>query len=404
MPHTLSVSICIFVGAGSRYEDEDKAGVSHFVEHILFKGTERRPSSIDISGAIEGIGGMMNGSTDREVSTYWCKVARPHFLQGLDVLTDIVCHPLFDPKEEENERRVIQEELGMSNDHPSYRVDMLIDSMLWPDQPLGRDVGGTKESVQNIDHQMLVDYFHHQYVPSNVVISVAGNITHGELLEALVPLVDQWSQGTPLEWYPAVPQNHTEPQVRMERRQTEQAHISLALPGIAIDHPDRYPLDMMNTVLGEGMSSRLFLEVREKQGLAYDIHSAVNHFQDTGSIMVYCGVDPRKARRAIGTILVELERMKHGMPQEELNRGRELVKGRLLLRMEDTQAVAAWAGAQELLHDRVLTVDQVVKEVDAVSTEDIERVAKQFLVPEKLNLAVVGPYRSDRQFHSLLST
>ena len=402
MPHTRSVSICIFVGAGSRYEDDPQAGLSHFVEHMLFKGTQRRPSSLDISGAIEGVGGMLNGSTDREISSYWVKVARPHFLLGLDVLTDIIRHALFDPKETESERSVIQEELGMSNDHPGYRVDVLIDDMLWPNQPMGRDVGGTKESVQGIGHDMVVDYFHQQYVPSNMVISVAGEVTHSDVLEALAPLVIDWPDGTPLEWHPVAVNGQEKAQVRVEWRRTEQAHICLAMPGISSRDPDRYALDLMNTVLGEGMSSRLFAEVREKQGLAYDIHSSVSHFRDTGSIMVYSGVDPKKAQRTVSTILRELERMKEGVPQSELNRGRELVKGRLLLRMEDTRAVAAWAGAQELLHDRVLTVDDVVERVSGVTAEDIERVANQYLVPENLNLAVVGPYRSDRQFHRLL--
>ncbi len=401
MPHTRSVSICIFVGAGSRYEDENQAGISHFVEHMLFKGTEKRPSSIDISGAIEGIGGMMNGSTDRELTSYWCKVAKPHFLQGLDVLVDFLRHPKFDPKEVETERSVVQEELGMSNDHPSYRVDVLIDDMLWPNQPMGRDVGGTKESVQEISRDMLVDCFSRQYVPSNMVISVAGDVRHGEVLETLHPLVDQWEDGTPLPWHPAT-DGQKAPQVKVEWRKSEQAHFCLGLPGIATRHPDRYPLDLMNTVLGEGMSSRLFTEVREKRGLAYDVHSSVSHFRDTGSIMVYSGVDPHKATKAVATILTELERIKDNVPQKELDRGRELAKGRLLLRMEDTRAVAAWFGAQELLHGHVLTVDDVVERVNTVTTEDVRRVANKYLVPEKLSLAVVGRFHSDRRFRSLL--
>ena len=402
MPHTMSVSICVYVGSGSRYEDDSQAGISHYVEHMLFKGTTRRPTSIDISGAIEGVGGMINGSTDRELCGYWCKVALPHFLQGLDVLMDIVSHPLFDAAEVETERTVIQEELGMSHDHPSYRVDMLIDDMMWPDQPLGRDVGGSKESVQDITHEMLVDHFNRQYIPSNMVVSVAGDLPHDQVVEAIASRVKDQSGGTPLSWHPVVANDISSPQVRVEHRKTEQAHLCLGLPGIATDHPDRYALDMMNTVLGEGMSSRLFSEVRERQGLAYDIHSSVSHLRDTGSIIVYSGVDPKKAIKTVTTILKELERMKEDVPQEELNRGRELAKGRLLLRMEDTRAVAAWAGAQEMLHDRVLTVEDVVEKVNAVTTDDLKEVANRFLLSEKQSLAVVGPFRSDRQFQNLL--
>lgn len=402
MPHTMSASICVYVGAGSRYEDEGQAGISHYVEHMLFKGTKRRPTSIDISAAIEGIGGVINGSTDRELCSYWCKVALPHFLQGLDVLMDIISEPLFDVGEVETERAVIQEELGMSHDHPSYLVDMLIDSMMWPNQPLGRDVGGSKESVQGITHEMLVEHFTRQYIPSNMVVSVAGDIPHDQIVDAINARVKDHSGGTPQNWHPVIANQADRPQAKVEYRKTEQAHLCFGLPGIATDHSDRYALDMMNTVLGEGMSSRLFSEVREKQGLAYDIHSSVSHLRDTGAIVVYAGVDPKKAARTVSTILGELERMKKGVSQEELNRGRELAKGRLLLRMEDTRAVAAWAGAQEMLHEQVLTVENVVQRVDAITTDDVNEVANRYLLPERQSLAVVGPFRGGRQFQSLL--
>ncbi|MEE8442818.1 MAG: pitrilysin family protein, partial [Dehalococcoidia bacterium] len=335
MPHTRSVSICVFIGAGSRYEEDASAGISHFLEHMLFKGTPKRPSSADISGVIENVGGMMNGSTDRELSSYWCKVAQPHFHKALDVLVDMIRDPIMDPEEVEKERTVIQQELSMTNDYPSYRVEILSDEMLWPDQPMGRDIGGSRESVQRIATETLSDWFRSQYTPSNVVISIAGRVRHNEVLEALGPLVKGWPQGTPKTWRPATHQDRRVPQVRTEQRRTEQAHVCLSLPGISNRHPDRYALDMMSTVLGEGMGSRLFLEIREKRGLAYDIHSMVTHFRDTGSIVVYFGVDPKKARRTAQTILGEFRRMKAGVPEEELRRAKELAKGRLLLRMED---------------------------------------------------------------------
>jgi len=402
MPHTRSVSVCVHVGAGSRYEEDAHAGVSHFLEHMLFKGTTRRPSSADISGAIEQLGGVINGSTDREMSTYWCKVARPHFHKALDVLTDLVRDPLMNAGEMEKERSVVQEELSISNDYPNYRVELLIDEMLWPDQPMGRDVAGSRESVNGITLEMLVDWFLSQYISSNVVISVAGNVSHEEVVDVLGPLVKGWPQGTPQAWRPAAHRDGGTPEVRMEHRQTAQAHMCMALPGISSRDPDRYALDLMSTVLGEGMTSRLFLEVREKRGLAYDIHSMASHFRDTGSIAVYFGVDPKKARYATRIILGELRRMKTDVPEAELTRAKEMAKGRMLLRLEDTRVVAGWGGAQELLYGEVLTVDDVVEKVDAVTTEDVERVANQFLAPEKLNLAVVGPYRSDRQFQDLL--
>ena len=402
MPHTRSVSICIYVGSGSRYEDDEHAGISHYLEHMLFKGTPRRQTAAEITGAIEQVGGMMNGSTDREITAYWCKVAAPHFQSALDVLVDMVRNPLMDSEEVEKERSVIQEELAMSNDYPGYRVEMLTDQMLWPDHPMGRDVGGSKETVNGITQEMLTEWFQHQYGASNVVISIAGSLSNQEMLDAVTPMVKDWPSGSPLGWEPAANECRQEPQARMEYRKTEQAHLALSLPGISTRHPQRYPMDMMNGVMGEGMSSRLFLEVREKRGLAYDIHSTASHFRDTGSIAIYFGVDPKKARYAIETTIEELHRMKEGIPEEDLHRARELAKGRLLLRMEDTRAVAAWGGAQELLHNEVRTVDQVVECVDEVTTEDVRQAADQFLARDKLNLAVVGPYRSDKQFQNVI--
>ena len=337
------------------------------------------------------------------VFIYWCKVAKPYFHRALDVLLDMVRNPLMDPQEVEKERGVIQEELNASNDYPTFRAEMLMDQMLWPNQPMGRDVGGSRESVQGITLEMMLDYFHRQYVPSNVVISVAGDVSHGEVLEAVTPMVEQWSQGTPLAWHPVAHDNQTEAKAQVEYRKTEQAHVLVALPGISTNHPDRYALDMMSTVLGEGMSSRLFVEVREKRGLAYDIHSSASHFRDTGSFVVYCGVEPKKASYAVETVLGELRGVKAGVPEDELERAKGLAKGRLLLRMEDTRAVAAWAGAQELLRNQVLTVDEVAEKVSAVTPRDVERVANDFLVQGKLNLAVVGPYRSSRRFQPLLN-
>ncbi len=402
MPHTRSVSICIYVGSGSRYEDDEHAGISHYLEHMLFKGTPRRQTAAEITGAIEQVGGMMNGSTDREITAYWCKVAAPHFQSALDVLVDMVRNPLMDSEEVEKERGVIQEELAMSNDYPGYRVEMLTDQMLWPDHPMGRDVGGSKETVNGITRKMLSEWFRRQYGASNVVISIAGSLSNEEMLGAVTPMVEDWPAGSPFGWEPAGSESRQEPQARMEYRKTEQAHLALSLPGISTRHPQRYPMDMMNGVMGEGMSSRLFLEVREKRGLAYDIHSTASHYRDTGSIAIYFGVDPKKARYAIETTIEELHRLKEAIPEEDLHRARELAKGRLLLRMEDTRAVAAWGGAQELLHNEVRTVDQVVERVDEVTTEDVRQAADQFLSRDKLNLAVVGPYRSDKQFQNAI--
>ena len=401
MPHTRSVSMAIFIGAGSRYESDDIAGVSHLLEHLLFKGTKRWPTARALSEAVEGLGGFMNASTDREMTVYWCKVASPHFRQALAVLSDMMLNPLMDSVELEKEREVVLEELRMTNDFPNNRVDLLIDDIMWPGQPMGRDVGGSQESVRNITEEQILDYTKHQYGPSNAVVAVAGDISHQEVVDLLGEELREWAPEKPMSWYRVIDVQEA-PRITVEQRKTEQAHLCIGLPGLPLTDPDRHVLSLMNVILGEGMSSRLFLELRENLSLAYDIHSSVNLFRDCGSLIVYCGVEPQKSERAITAILKELNGLQDNLPDSELTKARELSKGRILLRMEDSRNVAMWMGAQETLTGSVRTVDEVVERIDAVSTKDIERVAADLICEEKLKLAVVGPYRSDRRFRNLL--
>ncbi len=402
MAHTRSLSIGIFVGAGSRYEEEPHAGVSHFLEHMLFKGTERRPEAQMISGAIESVGGMLNASTGREVTVYWAKVARDHFALTLDLLADMALHSTMAASEVERERLVILEELAMTNDQPDARADLLIEETLWPGQPMGRDIGGSKETVRAITREALLDYHARQYVPNNAVVCVAGNITHQEVVEAVEATLGAWKPGTPLQWHHAQ-SSANGVQVALENRRTDQAHLCLAFPGVSAADPRRYALGLLNTVLGEGMSSRLFVQIRERLGLAYEVQSAVSHYHDCGSVVVYCGVDPTRAEAAVTAILRELEGLRNGISEEERFKAVEFVNGRLLLRMEDTRAVMAWVGAQEILHEAVLTPDEVVELARGTTLEQIREAAHTFLTPAAYKLAVVGPYRSKARFHRLLS-
>ena len=401
MPQTYSVSMAIFVGAGSRYESDETAGSTHFLEHLLFKGTKSWPKAQDISEAIEGVGGVMNASTDREITIYWCKVAKPHFKKALSILVDMVVNPLLDSDEMEKERQVILEELRMSNDYPSHRVDLLIDDMLWPNQPMGRDVGGTEESVTRITRENLVDLMHFQYSPPNVVVSVAGSVSHDEVLDELKPPVVHWKPRKTRAWSP-VKLEQEESALRIEYRKSEQAHLCVGLPGLALDHPDRYALNLVNIMLGEGMSSRLFLEVREKQGLAYDVHSSLSQYLDCGSLVVYCGSEPSRSTKALSAIMGQLSGICEGFSERELDRAREYSKGRIMLRMEDTRSVVMWQGGQEMLLNRVSTIDDVVKAIDSVTLDDVNRVARDIVREDRLNLAIVGPFRSDRRFQKLL--
>ena len=390
MAHTQSISMVICVGAGSRYESDELAGVSHFIEHLPFKGTESWPTARAVSEAIEGVGGVMNASTDREMTVFWCKVARLHYKTAFAVLMDMVLNSRLDPEEVEKEREVIQEELRMTYDQPSYRVDLLIDEAMWPDQAMGRDVGGTLETVADIQQKDIREYMHQQYNPANTVVAVAGNVTHEEVVGMLAATTRDWKPLESLDWELAT-DNVEGPLVKVERRRSDQTHLCLGVPGLSLTHPDRYAFNLMNTILGDGMSSRLFLNLREEQGLAYDVHSSSSNYRDTGALVVYCGVEPSKTNDAVKTIVKEFQGMHQAPSEQELNKAREYSKGRLLLRMEDTRAVASWLGAQELLQDSVRTPEEVVESLDAVTPADIARVAKNFLNDDKMRLAVVGP-------------
>jgi len=397
MPQTYSVTLAVFVGAGSRYEPDEIAGTTHFLEHLLFKGTESWPTAKQVSAAIEGVGGVMNASTDREMTVYWCKVAQTHFKTALSVLTDMVINPLLDPEEMEKERNVIFEELRMTYDYPSHRVDLLIDEMLWPDQPMGRDIGGTKESVERIGRDHLVDLMDHQYTPANVVVSVAGNVDHDEVMGLLEESTVGWAPKDPQPWSP-VRLGQEESAIRVEYKKSEQAHLCVGLPGFPLDHPDRYAANLMNIMLGEGMTSRLFQEVREKLALAYDVHSSLSQFRDCGSLIIYCGTEPSRSAQALDAIMGQLRSIREGFSTEELEMAREYAKGRLMLRMEDSRSVAMWQGGQELLLGQVSTVEQVLESLDGVTSQDVDRVACDLVQEDQLNLAVVGPFRSDRRF------
>jgi predicted Zn-dependent peptidase len=400
MPHTYSVAIAIYVGAGSRYERKEQAGLSHFVEHLCFKGSQKRPTSKDISEAIDRVGGILNGATDRELTVYHCKVAAPHFPLALDVLVDMISAPRFDAHEMEKERSVILEELAMIEDNPSQLVDLVIDQALWSDQPLGWDVAGTEESVKAISRQMAIDFRARQYVPNNMVVSVAGNFDHRWAVEQVAAFCNDCQPGSPFSWYP-VSDGHG-PRCVLRYKKSEQAHLSLAVRGLPLQHADRHALALLSLILGEGMSSRLFLELRERQGLVYDVHSYVSHFLDSGAFTVYAGVDPARTVDALKVILSELVRLRDGVDEEELVKARELAKGRLLLRLEDTRNVAGWMGGQELLLGEVRTPDQVVELLEAVTVQDVRRVAQDLLVDDQLHMALVGPFRSDRRFAPIL--
>jgi len=401
MPHSRSVCLAIFVGAGSCYESNEEAGISHFAEHLFFKGTKRRPTSKEITQDIEGVGGTINGGTDKEITAFWCKVASPHFPIALDVLSDLLLNSRFDNKDIEREREVINEEINMNLDIPQQRVSMLIDELLWPDQPLGREVIGYKETVSSTTRKQLLDYVARRYMPNNTVLSIAGNIQHEEAIAQIKPVFDKWAAGELFTGY-TTNASQTETRLRIEPKDIEQAHLCLAVHGLSRFHPQRFVVDLLNTVLGGGMSSRLFMEIRERRGLAYDIHSYTEHFLSSGSFAIYAGVDPRKIETAVVAILQELSNIKQGITATELTRAKELSKGRLYLRFEDSHHVALWYGGQEILTRQILDMDDVISIVDAITMAELKKLAEEILTDGGLNLAVTGPVNEQKPLRQLL--
>jgi len=401
MPHTQAVCVSFFIGVGSRYETEAQAGISHFIEHLLFKGTPKRPTARAISEAVEGVGGILNGGTDKELTVYWCKAAQSHLHLVLDVLSDVLLHSRFDPQEIEKERRVIIEEINMSKDSPAQQVHMLIDELLWPNHPLGRDIAGSKESVAGITRDMMLDYLANQYLPGNTVVAIAGNIQHQEVITAINQTLGDWTTRRSQSGYVACREQIAQ-RLIIETRDTEQVHLCLALPGLSLLHPKRFTLDLLNIILGEGMSSRLFTEIRDRLGLAYSIHSYVDHLFDTGSVIIYAGVELKNLKAVIDAILEQLHRLTEIVPESELSKAKELSKGRLLLRMEDSRNVAGWMGGQEILTKRILSINQVESIIDAITAEELKQVAQELIVASRLRLAVVGPITGDEPLEELL--
>jgi len=394
MPHTRSVSLAFLVGTGSCYEFSQEAGISHFVEHLLFKGTQRRPTAKEISQEIESVGGIINGGTDKEMTVYWCKVAKNHFPVALDVLSDLLLHSRFDTEDIEQERPIIIEEIKMNLDLPQQRVGMLIDELLWPEQPLGYEVAGSKDSVTAISREQILDYVAHRYVPNNTLISIAGNIKHEEAIRQIEPVFDKWTAEELATGYIS-DDKQTQARLRVEPRKCEQAHLCLATHGFSHSHPQRFALDLLNTVLGSGMSCRLFTEIREHKRLAYDVHSYTEHFLNAGSFVVYAGVDPKNVETAVSAVVEELRKLKIGVTAEELTRAKELSKGRLQLRLEDSQNMALWLGSQEILRQHILDVDEVISIIDAITEDKLREVAQQVIKDGGLNLAIVGPIESE---------
>jgi predicted Zn-dependent peptidase len=392
VPGARSVSIAAYVLAGSRLERADEAGVAHFMEHITFKGTAAYPTTRDISEAIEGVGGSFNAATDRESTVYWVRVPTREASRAMDVLGELIVRPALNTSEIEGERAVIIEEIRGYQDDPAEYAQILFQTAMFGDGPLGREICGDEAGIRALPERTIRDFWHATYRPANTVVAVAGDLDHTDAVDLAATAFGTGNGAVPdFAPAPALPAGD---RVMLAKRPSSQAQVVLGVPALRRDHPDAWTLAVMNAVLGDGMSSRLFLSVRESLGLAYDISSGLVDYADAGALEVSAGVDPQSLPDALAAILVELRRLcDEPIPADELGKAKRYLSGGLELRMDETRHVASWIGGQEALHDRVLTVDEALAAIAAVTSDDIRRLASELIRDEGLRLTVVAPAR-----------
>ena len=402
MPQAKSVACFVMLAAGSRYETRETNGIAHFAEHMFFKGTERRPSARDIAGEIDSIGGEFNAFTGKEYTGYYVKCAAEHRDVALDVLVDMLRNSKFDPEEIEREKGVIIEEMNMYFDTPRDYLEGVYDDLLYGDQPLGWDIIGTKETIRNANRETFTGYLDRWYRASRMVAGVAGAVGDDVLprLEELLGDIRDGSTGdpAPVAWEQGAPQ------VKVFTKQSDQAHVRLGVHSYPIDHPDRYALSVLATVLGGGMSSRLFSEVRERRGLAYYIYGYNQGYTDAGTLFAQGGVDITRIEEAITTVVAEFKRIAaEPVSDDELMKAKNFSKGRLVLSLEDPRGSIMFGLRSEVLEGRTREPDEVLAGIDAVTVEDVQRVAQDLVRENRLNLAVIGPFDDPSRFEKLLS-
>jgi len=392
LPGARSVSIAAYVLAGSRLEAPGQVGVAHFMEHLTFKGTKAYPTTRSISEAIEGVGGSFNAATDRESTVYWVRVPRPEMARGMDVIGELIVRPKLEDADIRSERAVIIEEIRSYLDDPSEYCQILFQTAMFGDGPLGREICGEEADIEGLPPDAIRDFWRLTYRPANTVVAVVGDLAHDEATGLVTTAFGSGNGAVP--GFAPAPVLPAGPRVRTGRRDTSQAQVAIGVPALHRDHPDAWTLAVLNAVLGDGMSSRLFLSVREDLGLAYDVSSGLVDYADAGALEVSAGVDPASVPAALEAILAELARLRdEPVPETELLKAKRYLSGGLELRMDDTRHVASWIGGQEALHDRVLTVDEALARIDAVDAVAVQELAARLFRDESLRLAVVAPAR-----------
>jgi predicted Zn-dependent peptidase len=403
VPTAQSVSVNVFVGVGSRGETPKTNGLSHYLEHMMFKGTEQRPTAIDIAEAIEGAGGILNAYTSQELTCYWNQVPFDKLTLAMDVLADMMRFSVIDSGEVDRERTVVQQEIRRAYDQPAAWTSRLLSEACFGDQPLGWPVAGTIETVEEMQRQDFLDHIASWYVPANMVLSVAGKTTHNEVLSLADRFLSALHGKTNRET-PAARDGMPERNVIVEARDIAQSNLAIGLRAVSRMDPDRYPVVILNAVLGRGMSSRLFKEVRERRGLAYSIGSGVTRYNDTGTLSISAGVSAEQLTAATRVIIDELHKLvQEPVGAEELTKARDYTIGSYRMSLETPMALAQRAGEHLLMVGEIETIDEVVSKFAAVTSDDVQRVAGDLFRSDNLSMAVVGPGADDTELQELLA-
>ncbi|MBF0385439.1 MAG: insulinase family protein [Candidatus Omnitrophica bacterium] len=391
-----SVSLGLLLGVGSRYEGKTQSGSAHFLEHIVFKGSEKY-SCQEIKELIEGKGGNLNAFTSEEVTCFYAKVPSDNLERTFDILADLVISPRILPEDVEKERSVILEEIKMYKDQPQYQVLELIDSLLWPKHPLGINISGTSETVSKLSVDDLKKFHASYYVPNNMVIAACGKIRHSEFESMVLARMGKIAKKS-VSSYTKADNVQSAPRIKLVKKPIEQMHVAFGVIGLDIFDENRFKLALLSIILGGNMSSRLFAELREKRGLAYSIGSVAKGMQDTGCFLIRAGVDNSKLIESLDLIIEELEKIKKtGVTDNELKRAKEYVCGQLVLGLEDSMEHMLWVGEAILSKDKFNTVDEIIKKFRRVEPDDIKDIANKLLLKNRYNLAIVGPVTEKQQ-------
>jgi predicted Zn-dependent peptidase len=394
---TQTVTVLVLVGTGSKYEKKEEKGISHFLEHMYFKGTKKRPSSLEIAETLDKVGGIYNAFTSQEYTGYFAKVSREHFVLALDWVSDIFLNSTLPEKEIEKERGVIIEEINMRKDHPMEHVQVLWQKLLYGDQPAGWDVAGEVETVSKISRKDLIEYRRTQYVASNTIVCLAGNFNERDGIEKVKKFFSKIKIGKSRE-KPKVIEKQERPEILFEKRETDQTHICLGVRGFNLFDQRRYTQEILALILGGMMSSRLFERIRTKLGIAYYIETDVFSDPDTGYLVTRAGLNNEKLEKGILEILKEYRKIKReGVSKSELKKAKDCLKGKMNILLESSDAKASFFATQEILEKKILTPEQIFKKIDKVSQNDILKLAREIFRPEKLNLALIGPKEINKE-------